>query len=71
MDDETAEIELVCVLYVYNVQKCVHHLSQLEQNLNKTRQISQRMTCEAHPLSQLVVEPHLLQQFFPASTQDL
>jgi hypothetical protein len=48
MDDESAEIELVCYLltwyYIHNVQIFL----QLEQNLNKTRQISQRMTGESH-----------------------
>jgi hypothetical protein len=47
MDDESAEIELVCY-YKRSVQMLAYKLmNQLEQNLNKTHQISQRMVCES------------------------
>jgi hypothetical protein len=45
MDDETAEIELVSFCSVPTTYAGLTGLcGQLEQNLNKTRQISQRMT---------------------------
>ena len=48
MDDETAEIELVrCPLASEHTTPLTP--AQLEQNLNKTRQISQRMTCASSP----------------------
>lgn len=40
MDDEAAEIELVSMLIILRIAS---HLAKLEQNLNKTHQISQRM----------------------------
>jgi hypothetical protein len=44
MDDESAEIELVRASG--DILETELILVQLEQNLNKTRQISQRMTCK-------------------------
>lgn len=45
MDDETAEIELVCVNW-WRFSRTLTEL-QLQQNLNKTRQLSKRMTSKA------------------------
>lgn len=46
MDDESAEIELVNVSEMFLFVIMTLSLVKLEQNLNKTRQISQRMTCK-------------------------
>ena len=43
MDDETAEIELVWIRYVQYISTMLK-IFKLEQNLNKTHQISVRMT---------------------------
>ena len=48
MDDESAEIELVRFITTKNSNSSVAtdmRCIQLEQNLNKTHQISQRMIC--------------------------
>lgn len=48
MDDESAEIELVITITSRNLTRSFVtdvRRGQLEQNLNKTRQISQRMIC--------------------------
>ena len=58
MEDEAAEIELVSRDDNFHLEPVLKPTFQLEQNLNKTRQISQRMTGErrrpfTHPQSAL------------------